>query len=58
MSEVPLQWLKYCAELIPYDIRMRFSATHILNPNVLAQKFLRRLYNLTGGSYPTFEAAL
>jgi hypothetical protein len=48
-SEVPLQWLKYCAEVIPADIRGRFSTTRILNANTLAQKYLRRLYNISAG---------
>ncbi|KAG5352330.1 hypothetical protein C0989_002775 [Termitomyces sp. Mn162] len=39
--------LKYCAELMPFDIRSRFFTTHILNPNALTQKYLRRLYNVT-----------
>ncbi|KAF8638594.1 hypothetical protein AX17_002135 [Amanita inopinata Kibby_2008] len=50
ISEVPLQWLKYCAELIPSDIRSRFVRTHILNPNALMQKYLRRLYNVAAGT--------
>ncbi|PPQ78909.1 hypothetical protein CVT25_002369 [Psilocybe cyanescens] len=50
ISEVPLQWLKYCAELIPSDIRSRFSATRILSPNALTQKYLRRLYNISAGT--------
>ncbi|RDB19915.1 Neurofibromin [Hypsizygus marmoreus] len=50
ISEVPLQWLKYCAELIPSDIRSRFHTTHILNPNALTQKYMRRLYNVTAGT--------
>jgi len=41
--------LKYCAELIPSDIRSRFATTHILNPNALTHKYLRRLYNVTAG---------
>ncbi|KAF8806096.1 hypothetical protein BYT27DRAFT_7141632 [Phlegmacium glaucopus] len=49
-SEVPLQWLKYCAEVIPADILVRFSTTRILNPNTLAQKYLRRLYNVSAGT--------
>ncbi|CAA7259350.1 unnamed protein product [Cyclocybe aegerita] len=49
-SEVPLQNLKYCAELIPLDIRSRFAATRILNPNTLTQKYLRRLYNISAGT--------
>ena len=48
-SEVPLQWLRYCAEIIPADIRRRFSTTRILNPNTLSQKYLRRLYNIFAG---------
>ncbi|TFK62722.1 hypothetical protein BDN72DRAFT_964371 [Pluteus cervinus] len=50
ISEVPLQWLKYCAELIPSDLRFRFATTHILNPNALTQKYLRRLYNVSAGT--------
>lgn len=49
ISEVPLRWLKYCAELIPSDIRSRFMTTHVLNPNFLTQKYLRRLYNVSAG---------
>ena len=48
-SEIPLQWLKYCAELIPSDIRKRFAVARILNPNTLMQKFMRRLYNISAG---------
>lgn len=48
-SEVPLQWLKYCAELIPVDIRKRFVAARILNPNTLMLKYMRRLYNISAG---------
>ncbi|KAF8645481.1 hypothetical protein AX16_007766 [Volvariella volvacea WC 439] len=50
ISEVPLQWLKYCAELIPSDIRSQILATHILNPNALTQRYLRRLYNVSAGT--------
>ena len=49
-SEIPLQWLKYCAELIPVDIRDRFFVARILNPNNLMQKFMRRLYNIFAGT--------
>jgi hypothetical protein len=49
-SEIPLRWLKYCAELIPSDIRSQWLTTHILNPNALTQKFLRRLYNVAAGT--------
>jgi hypothetical protein len=50
-SEVPLQWLtwRYCTEIIPPDIRRRFSTTRILNSNTLSQKYLRRLYNIFAG---------
>ncbi|KAF7302288.1 Ras-GAP domain-containing protein [Mycena indigotica] len=50
ISELPLQWLKFCAELIPYDIRTRFATTHILNSNTLTQKYMRRLYNFAAGT--------
>ncbi|KAJ6460124.1 hypothetical protein C8R47DRAFT_1161242 [Mycena vitilis] len=50
ISELPLQWLKFCAELIPYDIRTRFMTTHILNSNTLTQKYMRRLYNFAAGT--------
>ncbi|KNZ78617.1 Neurofibromin [Termitomyces sp. J132] len=50
ICEIPLQGLKYCAELMPFDIRSRFFITHILNPNALTQKYLRRLYNVTAGT--------
>lgn len=43
--EVPIQWLKYCLELIPKDIRQRFQHARILNLNQLAQRYLRRIYN-------------
>lgn len=46
---MPLQWLKYCAELIPMDIRTRFASARVLNPNTLTQKFMRRLYNISAG---------
>ncbi|KAF4620069.1 hypothetical protein D9613_004830 [Agrocybe pediades] len=49
-SEVPLQWLKYCAEVVPEDIRSRFVVTRILSPNLLTQKYLRRLYNVAAGA--------
>lgn len=54
-SEVPLQWLKFCAELVPYDIRMRFETVRILNPNDLMQKCLRRLYNISAGVFLEYQ---
>ncbi|KAJ6515229.1 hypothetical protein C8R45DRAFT_1049017 [Mycena sanguinolenta] len=50
ISELPLQWLKFCAELIPSDIRTRFGTTYILNSNTLTQKYMRRLYNFAAGT--------
>ncbi|KAJ4479043.1 hypothetical protein J3R30DRAFT_2708420 [Lentinula aciculospora] len=49
MSELPLRWLKFCAEVFPSDLRMKIVRTHILNPNSLMQKFLRRVYNICAG---------
>lgn len=48
-SEVPVQWLKFCIEIIPLDVRQRFMTTYILNPNALTQRYLRRLYNISAG---------
>ncbi|EIN11059.1 hypothetical protein PUNSTDRAFT_51619 [Punctularia strigosozonata HHB-11173 SS5] len=53
-SEIPVQWLKYCCELIPYDIRQRYTGAHILSPNALAVRYLRRVHNIFAGM-PTFE---
>jgi hypothetical protein len=50
LCEVPLQWVKYCAELVPADIRQNFSTTYLLNPNGLTQRYLRRLYNISAGA--------
>ncbi|GAW06426.1 ras gtpase activator [Lentinula edodes] len=49
VSELPLRWLKFCAEVFPSDLRMMIVRTHILNPNSLMQKFLRRVYNVCAG---------
>jgi neurofibromin 1 len=57
-SEIPLQWLKYCIELLPSDIRQQFMAAHILNPNILANKYLRRLHNVSAGLFmPSWPSA-
>ena len=50
-SQLPLQWLKFAYEVIPSDIRGRFDTAHILTPNLLATKYLKRLYNLSSGTY-------
>jgi neurofibromin 1 len=49
-SQVPMQWLKYCIEIIPRDFRARFETAYILNPNAAAVKYLRRLWNITAGT--------
>jgi neurofibromin 1 len=49
-SELPLQWLRFCAEIVPRNIRERFMIAHFLNPNSLTQKYLRRLYNFMAGN--------
>ena len=49
ISELPLQWLRFCAEIMPKDIRERFITARMLNPNSLAQKYFRRLYNFMAG---------
>ena len=48
-SQVPMQWLKYCIEIIPHDFRAKFETAYILNPNSAAVKYLRRLWNITAG---------
>ncbi|KXN84411.1 Neurofibromin, partial [Leucoagaricus sp. SymC.cos] len=50
MSELPLQWLRFCAEIVPKDIRERFVTARVLNPNSLAQRYFRRLYNFLAGT--------
>ncbi|KAH9981838.1 hypothetical protein BJV74DRAFT_778311 [Russula compacta] len=50
-SQVPMQWLKYCIEIIPHDFRAKFETAYILNPNSAAVKYLRRLWNITAGSH-------
>jgi hypothetical protein len=49
-SELPIQWLKHFAEIIPLDVQERFMVTYILNPNFTAQKYMRRLYNISAGA--------
>ena len=49
-SQVPMQWLKYCIEIIPHDFRAKFETAYILNPNSAAVKYLRRLWNITAGA--------
>ncbi|KZT29450.1 hypothetical protein NEOLEDRAFT_1128208 [Neolentinus lepideus HHB14362 ss-1] len=48
-SEVPIQWVKYCIELLPSDVRQHMTMVHILNPSQQAQKYFRRLWNIGAG---------
>ena len=50
-SQVPMQWLKYCIEIIPSDFRQKFETAYILSPNAAAVKYLRRLWNITAGAH-------
>ncbi|KAA1466679.1 hypothetical protein DENSPDRAFT_831556 [Dentipellis sp. KUC8613] len=54
-SQVPFQWLKYCIEMIPSDIRHRFLTAYLLNPNNATHKYLRRLNNITAGLHLSSE---
>ncbi|KIJ20411.1 hypothetical protein PAXINDRAFT_166473 [Paxillus involutus ATCC 200175] len=49
-SEIPVQWLKTCSQLIPVDVRQRFINGYILNANTLTQRYLRRMYNISAGT--------
>ncbi|EKM59988.1 uncharacterized protein PHACADRAFT_115378 [Phanerochaete carnosa HHB-10118-sp] len=48
-SQLPVHWLKFAYETTPVDIRQRFKMSRMLTPNALALRYMRRLYNLTGG---------
>lgn len=50
-SQVPMQWLKYCIEIIPSDFRQKFETAYILSPNAAAVKYIRRLWNITAGAH-------
>ncbi|KAG8218508.1 hypothetical protein J3R82DRAFT_4145 [Butyriboletus roseoflavus] len=49
-SEIPVQWLKTCSQLIPMDVRQRFMNGYFLNANSLTQRYLRRMYNISAGT--------
>ncbi|KAF8450670.1 hypothetical protein L210DRAFT_3520995 [Boletus edulis BED1] len=49
-SEIPVQWLKTCTQLIPVDVRQRFMNGYFLNANSLTQRYLRRVYNISAGT--------
>ncbi|CCM02314.1 uncharacterized protein FIBRA_04405 [Fibroporia radiculosa] len=48
-SQLPMQWLKFTFEVIPSDIRGRIRTAHLVTPNALALRYMRRLYNLSTG---------
>ncbi|KIY51663.1 hypothetical protein FISHEDRAFT_36865 [Fistulina hepatica ATCC 64428] len=45
----PLPWLKYCVELLPLDIRLRWKATHVVNPNIRTLQYMRKICNVAPG---------
>ncbi|KAH7887502.1 hypothetical protein F5I97DRAFT_2056906 [Phlebopus sp. FC_14] len=49
-SEISVQWLKTCSQLLPVDVRQRFVDGYILNANSLTQRYLRRMYNISAGT--------
>ncbi|KAI6130277.1 hypothetical protein EDD16DRAFT_1541379 [Pisolithus croceorrhizus] len=49
-SEIPVQWMNTCSQLIPSDVRQRFTNIYVLNANSLTQRYLRRLYNISAGT--------
>ncbi|KAI0340881.1 hypothetical protein BDW22DRAFT_1485833 [Trametopsis cervina] len=49
-SQIPTHWLKFAYEILPVDIRRRYRVSRNLNPNALALRYMRRLYNLTNGA--------
>jgi hypothetical protein len=48
-SQIPMQWLKYCIEMVPIDIKLRFDTSYLLNLNSAGHQYLRRVYNVTAG---------
>ncbi|KAL4251095.1 Ras-GAP domain-containing protein [Abortiporus biennis] len=49
-SHIPTRWIKFAHEVIPSDIRQRFARAHILQPNDMALKYIRRLACLANGA--------
>ncbi|KAJ1309139.1 hypothetical protein OPQ81_004812 [Rhizoctonia solani] len=43
-SEIPTQWINKFIEVTPFDFVERLQTIYIVNPNQLAQKFLRKMY--------------
>jgi hypothetical protein len=57
-SEIPMQWLKYCVEMFPADVRRRFKQVHFLNLNQFAHKYLRKLFNVSAGPFTILQNAI
>ena len=47
-----------CSQLVPFDIRERFTNVYILNANSLTQRYLRRMYNISAGMHPARQTQL
>ncbi|KAF8681504.1 GTPase-activator protein for Ras-like GTPases [Rhizoctonia solani] len=48
-SEIPTQWINEFVEVTPFDFVERLRTIYIVNPNQLAQKFLRKMYHRFSG---------
>ncbi|QRV73161.1 GTPase-activating protein [Ceratobasidium sp. AG-Ba] len=48
-SEIPTQWINEFVEVTPFDFVERLRTIYIVNPNNMAQKFLRKLYHRFSG---------
>jgi neurofibromin 1 len=51
-SEIPTQWINEFVEVTPFDFVERLRTIYIVNPNQLAQKFLRKMYHRFSGMQP------
>ncbi|KAL1741753.1 hypothetical protein HDZ31DRAFT_84616 [Schizophyllum fasciatum] len=45
-SEIPLQWLNFCLDLVPSDVFSRVRCHYILNPNQAFVRYMRKLCNM------------
>ena len=50
-SQLPMQWIKYCIEMVPADIRSRYDTSYHLNINAAAHSYLRKVHNVTAGAH-------
>ncbi|KZV82855.1 hypothetical protein EXIGLDRAFT_778147 [Exidia glandulosa HHB12029] len=48
-SDIPLSWWLNCLALIPEDFLARLTGVYIVNANIAAQRFLRKLYYVCWG---------